>query len=524
MKRIIITESQFKKYILKEDIYDEGWRRDLDSNKIYWTGTNDDKYEATHSYRWVKINGTPKYWGRKQTINEYPSLKYVENPQPNQIVKINRGRDGGKYFKYTNKHEALIMVPINNPTKKEKMIGMQHVFKSETTAKANPNEGDIIYLDNNSKRGFYRFERPSNGDTYALGADTRILNYDDNKRPSWNVKVRPLEKTGINSYHFIGLPTFDLTKSMKHGKIKSGKQNSKETINVSFDKNSIANFGAYMRTYVWHFLKSYNGTGFLPIDIIATPESTGKLNNLLVSQLKKLLPNAIVMKGLFEKDIENMYLDREIMTSKGHEFAKKYIREPLTDQQKRTLESNTIAAIEYYLNEFEKDRQLALAKKIVIEIEKLNMSGDIGNISLLQRELDKKILQYYKGVNYSPIYSKGVIKKSSEISDMQIKKLHQVARYALRRFFKLTNVYDKQIQYKDKDGNIINKTIPIERQLKNKRILLVDDNFSSGGTLDNICELLLSIGVNKNDIIPITLGITKEAYASGADKFNPKGI
>ena len=44
------------------------------------------------------------------------------------------------------------------------------------------------------------------------------------------------------------------------------------------------------------------------------------------------------------------------------------------------------------------------------------------------------------------------------------------------------------------------------------------------GTLDNICELLLKNGVNKNDIIPITLGITKESYASGVDYYDVRDI
>lgn len=526
MKRIFVTEEQFRKYILKEDINDEGWRRDLTTNKIYWTGKDDDKYRATREYRWIKINGAPEYWGHKQKVEEYPSLNSVSSPRPNQIVKINRGRDGGKYFKYTNKNEELIMVPINNPTKKERQIGLQNIFKSQTTALSKPEEGKIIFIDNNSKRGFYRFERPSNGDTYAVGADTKILNYDDNGKAQWNVKVKKLEKTGINSYHFIGLPTFDLTKSMKHGKIKSGKHSSKDVINVSFDRESIIQFAEYMRKYVWHFLKSYNGNGFLPIDIIVTPETSGKLNTILVSQLKKLIPNAKVMSGLFEKDIENMELDRGIMNDKGSKYARsRYIKRTLTPQQERALEAGIINATEHYLNEFEKDRQIAIAKNIVKKIEKLqNIGADIHEIEKMENEIKTMLLQYYKRVNYSPLYNKGKLKPSSEIKGVQIKNLHQVARYALKNFFKLTNTYDKSISYTDKKGNTHNITIPIQKQLINKRILVVDDNFSSGGTLDNICELLLKNGVNKNDIIPITLGITKESYASGVDYYDVRDI
>lgn len=424
----------------------------------------------------------PKYWDYKP-IETFYSLSDVENPQLGQKVFIKgKGRHSNKYFEFTDKVEG---------------------------------ENDVY------------------------DADTRILKNNENGKNEWNVKVIPLPKTKINSYHFIGLPSFDLTKSMKHGYIEKSK--GKEKIDVTFDKKSIYEFTKYMRTYVWHFLKSYNGTGFLPIDVIVAPESSGKLNQLLIKEMSRLLPNAKVMTGVFQKNIEGMQLNQDTLRNKGNEYMQQtYIKDKILTPQQETLMLSTLEkAIAEINNNFEKERSKGLAKEILKQVkianDELKLLGK-GNhkiarenfnqkVKEVEAKIDKLIAPYYKSRNFSPFYEKDKLKNYDSVKGVQIKNLHQIARMALENFFKITHSNDKEINYTDKNNNIINKIITTTDQLKNKRILIIDDNFSTGATLDNICEILLKIGINKNDIIPLTLGVVKKAYAAGGiDPFNPQSI
>lgn len=478
--KIKITESQLKR-LISENIDDEGWLRDYDTNKIYWI-KNNDKYITRRKPRWVQLNYTPKYWGNKQPIQTFASLSDVKKPKLGQKVYIkNIGRNSNKYFEYTDKV---------------------------------PNEID------------------------SYNADTKILNNSDGKN-TWNVKVITLPKTKINSYHFIGLPSFDLTKSMKHGYIERSK--GKEKINVSFDKKSIYEFIKYMRTYVWHFLKSYNGTGFLPINVIMTPESSGKLNDILVKEIHKMIPNAKIINNAFEKNISGMTLNQDILRSKGDEYIKNtYVKDRiLTPQQDRLIMSTLEKALAELNNNFEKERAKGLAKEILKQVKILgNKLKSLGRgnhkkakelylqtVKDVETKIDELLMPYYKSRNYSPFYSNGQLKDYDSIKGMQIKNLHQIARMALENFFKFSDNNDKTINYYDSNNNYITKIINLADQLKNKRILIIDDNFSTGATLDNICELLLKIGINKNDIIPMTLGVVNKAYAAGGiDPFNPQSI
>jgi hypothetical protein len=107
-----------------------------------------------------------------------------------------------------------------------------------------------------------------------------------------------------------------------------------------------------------------------------------------------------------------MELDRGIMNDKGSKYARnRYIKRTLTPQQERALEAGIINATEHYLNEFEKDRQIAIAKNIVKKIEELqNMGADVHEIEKMENEIKTMLLQYYKRVNYSPLYNKGKLK------------------------------------------------------------------------------------------------------------------
>lgn len=477
---IIITESQLKQFIL-ENLSDEGWLRDFETNKIYWLKDND-KYITRRRPRWIKLNYTPKYWGKKQPIQSYPSLSDVKNPKLGQKVYIKgNGRNSNNYFEFTDK------IP---------------------------------------------------GEIDSYNADTKILD-NSNGKNKWNVKVITLPKTNINSYHFIGLPSFDLTKSMKHGYIERNK--GKDKIDVSFDKKSIYEFIKYMRTYVWHFLKSYNGTGLLPIDIIMTPESSGKLNNILVKEIHKMIPNAKIINNAFEKNISGMYLNQDTLRNKGDEYIKNtYVKDKtLTPQQEVLITSTLEKAIAEINNNFEKERAKGLAKEILKQIkiagQNLKSLGR-GNhkkakelyqqtVEDVESKIDDLLRPYYSSRNFSPFYSDNKLKDYDSVKGVQIKNLHQIARMALENFFKLSNNNDKTITYYDKNHNLVSKIIKLSDQLQNKRILIIDDNFSTGATLDNICELLLKIGVNKNDIIPMTLGVVNKAYAAGGiDPFNPQGL
>lgn len=479
--RVILTEEQIRKYILENEEF-EGWELDADTNRLKWVKDND-KYVQRANYRWERITDkVPQYWGKKQPIKTVSSLNNVENPVDGEIVFIyGKGRNSGHYYRWTNKVE---------------------------------------------------------GETDVQGADTRILKTDDNGNKTWNVKVIPLTKTKINSYHFIGLPSFDLTKSMKHGYIERGSKN-QEKQKVSFDRESIAKFAEYMRTYVWHFLKSYNGTGFLPIDIIASPETSGELNKILINQLKKILPNAKVMTNLFDKDLENMSLNQDILRQKGEEYMRSLIKtDSITPEQEKLMLARLEVAIIETNNDFKKAQARGLAKNIMKQIKITNdnikklgkgnhkKAKEIANqqIAEYEKKIEEIIIPFYKSKNYSRFWKDDKLKDYDEVKGFQIKNLHQVARAALDNFFKLSSQNDKNISYTDKQGNTINKTISTQEQLQNKRILVVDDNYSTGATLDNICQLLLNIGVKRNDIIPISLGVVSRSYAGGGiDKFSVKG-
>ena len=72
----------------------------------------------------------------------------------------------------------------------------------------------------------------------------------------------------------------------------------------------------------------------------------------------------------------------------------------------------------------------------------------------------------------------------------EIKRLEGRLRKAIKGFMQLNPKYN----------NYTNK-------FKGKKIVIFDDNISSGATMDDCCLCLQKIGVNLNDILVLTFGV-----------------
>ena len=113
----------------------------------------------------------------------------------------------------------------------------------------------------------------------------------------------------------------------------------------------------------------------------------------------------------------------------------------------------------------------------------------------------EKFVKYVDPKDIGGIDVEGKGKKIARARDFEIKSLDDKTRKAIENLFTLNDDLSK---YKTSTGEEI-YGVPIEDKIKDKNIVIFDDNISSGATLDDMCLTLLKNGAKK--VLPITMAI-----------------
>lgn len=92
--------------------------------------------------------------------------------------------------------------------------------------------------------------------------------------------------------------------------------------------------------------------------------------------------------------------------------------------------------------------------------------------------------------------------ETGRMKDWQIKNLGEKDRLAIKGFMDYNEAQPEDM------GNIKKKR-NIMSNISDKKIVVFDDNLSSGATLDDICLFLIVKGAKKENILCITLGKMK---------------
>jgi phosphoribosylpyrophosphate synthetase len=242
--------------------------------------------------------------------------------------------------------------------------------------------------------------------------------------------------------------------------------------------------------------------GVMP-DVFTSPQSSSKFNEDILNLLSRYYPNGdiLIMPNSMRKDPRNVYVDIKAAKEIG-----------LSDEE--------IAKLQNKVDNMKTDEDIRdFRRKIEIlkaEVESM-MTHKRGRPSRDITDKKKEIEAYNtlvranrrRGVD--PTYDK----KTNTIKPMQIKTLDDRQRRAIDGLFVFNDI-DYPSKSFSKNGEDLTYTQSM--RLKNKIVLVFDDNLSSGATLDMMCDALKRIGAKM--IIPITLGVIPQTAYNPSERAN----
>ncbi len=260
-----------------------------------------------------------------------------------------------------------------------------------------------------------------------------------------------------------------------------------------------------------------------------TPQSSSNFNIEITNLLRQYYlthenKNILTVPNSFQKTPENITIDPDALEQNIKMDVAKYVpssaSEEFQDEIQRRIneiydninlwkiESDIEPVIvklrrgEMWIKEF-------LSKKKLTRKELQSVRTIQSSIQRLHNELHEKYGDIYRKTKHFRDRRYQNLKSPEEIRPWQIKKIADASRKALSHIFSLTKEFDIPYEYNDITGNKVTGVSKFIDRLKrnNKTILIFDDNMSSGATLDDICNTLIESGVNKDNIIVITLGI-----------------
>lgn len=308
---------------------------------------------------------------------------------------------------------------------------------------------------------------PGKNDTDVTS--TEIFN--DDKKFKYHEVLLP--KSGVMSYNLYKISDMRISKALKHP------QKFKDIEKRDIDFDSIDKFMKRTSLYIRSILKNN------PVDIITYPQSSSEFNKDMVDYIMKRYNNSPGIKcipDLMTKNIRNVYVNYTVAKELG-------------------LSDDDINRLRHDIENWKED---AKVYELRLQIDQLNdyiayhtgkrgrPSNDIKNKKELVKNLEEQIKILRKG-------RRGKDKtKDSEgrAKNFEIKSIEDKKRRSLEGLF-----------------GINPELSGIQQNLKDKHIVIFDDNISSGATLDDICLELQKYGVAS--ILPITLAIIPKTVYGG---------
>ena len=237
------------------------------------------------------------------------------------------------------------------------------------------------------------------------------------------------------------------------------------------------------------------------VDIITYPETSKNkddvgfesFNYVMTQALLKLYPNSHGIKFMPEilvKNVKNIFVNVDVAREVG--LSTEEIYQLKKDVEKWKHEADIIS-LRKRIDVLEEQIAAVVATRGKGRPPK-TFTDKKKEIELIKQEI-KLLKQKHKILGRDSTKDS----KTGKAKDWQIKSLSDKRRRAIEGIFELNPKY-KEIQYK----------------LKNKHIVIFDDNLSSGATLDDVCLALQNLGVAS--ITAITIGVIP-ATVYGSDRY-----
>lgn len=341
----------------------------------------------------------------------------------------------------------------------------------------NVNDPNMVMFDPNSK-GY---------------SDTRIFK-DGTKE--FNIYYQNLPKSGLRSINLYYIKNMNINKAIKHGRNVSGK-----LVNVGNEEaaNSIEYFKKRSAYYITRILSKM---GVMP-DVFTSPQSSSKFNEDILNLLSRYYPNGdiLIMPNSMRKDPRNVYVDIKTAKEIG-----------LSDEEIAKLQNkvDNMKADED-IRDFR--RKIETLKAEVASMMTHKRGRPSRDITDKKKEIEayNTLIRANRRRGVDPTYDK----KTNTIKPMQIKTLDDKQRRAIDGLFVFNDI-DYPSKSFSKNGEDLTYTQSM--RLKNKIVLVFDDNLSSGATLDMMCDALKRIGAKM--IIPITLGVIPQTAYNPSERAN----
>lgn len=330
------------------------------------------------------------------------------------------------------------------------------------------------------------------GENNTKNSNTIIFNSD--KTFAYHKKI--LEKSGVMSYNLYKFGDILISKILKHPEeYKLGKYTNGDLKNI--DENSIKKFLKRSSVYIRSIVREQK----FDIDIITYPKSSSNFNEILTDEIMQGysdIPSIKCISDLFVKDIQTVEVNRKRAMELG-----------MSDDEINKLEKKIQSWKDDYRYVYPLRLELDRMKD-ELELYLNGFEGKKGRRPNVYYECIKNIKEKEKEIKNirGSLGRKGKDRtKDSEgkARGFEIKSLDNNTRRAIENLFTINKNLD------NKNG----KTI--EERLKGKNVLIIDDNISSGATLDDMCLSLQKCGVK--NILAITMAIIPAtAYGSFEEK------
>lgn len=342
------------------------------------------------------------------------------------------------------------------------------------------NKNSVIKFDPNIKNGY---------------ADTDIFK-DGTKE--FKVKEIILPKSGVISYNLYNINNMNINKALKHKVNVDGKPIKYDKLTNPATKSEIDSIEYFIKRsalYIKSLLKDKE------VDIITYPETSKNkddvgfesFNYVMTQALLKLYPNSHGIKFMPEilvKNVKNIFVNVDVAKEVG--LSTEEIYQLKKDVEKWKHEADIIS-LRKRIDILEEQIAAVVATRGKGRPPK-TFTDKKKEIELIKQEI-KLLKQKHKILGRDSTK----VSKTGKAKDWQIKSLSDKRRRAIEGIFELNPKY-KEIQYK----------------LKNKHIVIFDDNISSGATLDDVCLALQNLGVAS--ITAITIGVIP-ATVYGSDRY-----
>lgn len=412
---------------------------------------------------------------------------YVHSANPKHGTEINNVLNSNYMVegKNDNKRRKIYMNESQLRRLLENSIddGFRMSFSKEN-GQINQNNPNMVMFDPNAK-GY---------------ADTNIFK-DGGKE--FNVYYQDLPKSGLKSINLYYIRNMNINKALKHGKNVSGNK-----VNIGDEKaaNSLDYFKKRSAYYITRIL---NKMGVMP-DVFTSPQSSSKFNESMLQLLSKYYPNGDVflMPNSMRKDPRNVYVDINAAKTLG-------------------MSDDDIAKLQNKVDNMKKDEDIRDFRRKIEQLKKEIEGLYAQRAHKRGRPSKKQISDIWDKRDEINAYNtlikanrrrgrdSTIDSKTGEIKPMQIKSMDDIQRRAIDGLFVFND-----IDYPSRTYSVGNDdyTYSQSRRLKNKVVLVFDDNLSSGATLDMMCAALLKMGVKK--VIPITLGLIPQTAYNPSERSN----